>query len=288
MSLLVKVAFNCRHLSRQKHPVRSMFAYALSKARLSWLIHYKRNGLTYQLRSSGLSRLLWSEPGLLLDGEQFLSTVSRTGDTVVDVGANIGVLSLLVSRILGPSGFVLAIEAHPRTYLALVKSLKMNHVSNVKPLNIAVGSEAGILRFSDRLDDDWNRVDANFGTLEVEVKPLDALCEDMLHIDILKIDVEGFELNVLQGAIRVLSRTDCVLLECWSAHTEAFGYTPDDLIQFMRREFSYGYRLDEDDATISLTSLAHVQRTETLENWVFVRDPSWIAQRSLKINISQP
>jgi len=263
MSLLDKLVFNYRYLSRQNYPVRSLFAYLLSKLRLSWLIYYKRNGAIYQLRSSGLARLLWSEPGLFLDGERFLATITRPGDTVVDVGANIGVLSLLLSSLLGSSGFVLAIEAHPRTYRALAKNLKLNHASNVNSLNIAVGPEAGTLRFSDRLDDEWNRVDVDSGTLEVEVKPLDMLCDHIPCVDILKIDVEGFELNVLKGAIGVLSRTDCVLLECWSFHTEAFGYTPDDLIRFMHHEFPHGYRLEEDDTGVTLIPLEHLQRTES-------------------------
>jgi hypothetical protein len=117
MSLLDKVAFNWKHLSQQNHPVRSMLAYVLSKARLSSLIRYRRNGSIFQLRSAGLARILWADPDFVLDGELFLSTVFRPGDTVIDVGANIGVLSLLASRLVGPSGRVLAIEAHPRTYL---------------------------------------------------------------------------------------------------------------------------------------------------------------------------
>jgi FkbM family methyltransferase len=146
---------------------------------------------------------------------------------------------------VGPSGCVLAIEAHPRTYLALLNNLKRNPATNVRPLSIAVGPEPGTVRFSDRLDDDWNKVDRDTGSLEVEVKPLDDVCDAYAHIDVLKIDVEGFELHVLKGSTNVLARTDCVLLECWSEHTRGFGYTPDDLISFMQRVSFYGYRLSE-------------------------------------------
>ncbi len=69
----------------------------------------------------------------------FLSTVLRPGDTVVEVGANIGFLSLLASRLVGPSVRVLAIEAHPRTYFALLNNLKRNSATNVRPVKIAVG-----------------------------------------------------------------------------------------------------------------------------------------------------
>ena len=279
MSFLDKVAFNWKHLSQQNHPVLSMIAYVLAKARLSSLVRYQRNGSILQLRSAGLARILWADPDFVLDGEIFLSTVCRPGDTVVDVGANIGVLSLLASRLVGSAGSVFAIEAHPRTYLALLNNLKKNLTTNVKPLCIAVGPEPGTVRFSDRLDDDWNKVDGNSGSLEVEVKPLDDVCDDYAHIDVLKIDVEGFELHVLKGATKVLARTDCVLLECWSEHTRGFGYTPDQLIALMDRASFHGFRLSETQGSISLTPLANVHRTGSLENWVFVRHTAWLSKR---------
>jgi len=256
-----------------------MVAYVLSKAHLSSFFRFRRNGSIFQLRSAGLARILWADPDFVLDGELFLSTVFRPGDTVVDVGANIGVLSLLASRRVGPSGCVLAIEAHPRTYLALLNNLKRNPATNVRPLSIAVGPEPGTVRFSDRLDDDWNKVDRDSGTLEVEVKPLDDVCDAHAHIDVLKIDVEGFELHVLKGSTNVLARTDCVLLECWSEHTRGFGYTPDDLISFMQRASFHGYRLAETQGEVSLTPLGDVLRTGELENWVFVRQSAWLSHR---------
>ena len=279
MSLLDKVAFNWKYLSQQNHQVRSMLAYVLSKARLSSLIRYRRNGSILQLRSAGLARILWADPDFVLDGELFLSTVFRPGDTVIDVGANIGVLSLLASRLVGPSGRVLAIEAHPSTYLALLNNLKRNPATNVSPVNIAVGPELGTVRFSDRLDDDWNKVECDSGTLEVEVKPMDDVCAGYGHIDVLKIDVEGFELPVLKGATDVLARTDCVLHECWSEHTKGFGYTPNDLIALMHRASFHGYRLSEAEDEISLMPLGRLQRTGALENWVFVRQPAWLSHR---------
>ena len=101
----------------------------------------------------------------------------------------------------------------------------------------------------------------------------------MAHIDILKSDVEGFELHVLKGSSQVLARTDCVLLECWSEHTRGFGYTPDDLIAFMNRYSFNGYRLTENHGEISLTPLSEVLRTGSLENWVFVRQAAWLSYR---------
>ena len=79
------------------------------------------------------------------------------------------------------------------------------------------------------------------GALQVSVKPLDNVCRDLAHIDILKIDVEGFELHVPKGATQVLAKSDSILLECWSEHTRGFGDTPNDLIVMMHRYSSCGY-----------------------------------------------
>jgi hypothetical protein len=105
------------------------------------------------------------------------------------------------------------------------------------------------------------------------------LCGKLAHIDVLTIDVEGFEHHVLKGATQVLARTDCVLLECWSDHTRGFGYTPDDLIAFMSRYSFIGYRLTENHGKVSLTPLLEVLRTGSLEIWVFVRQAAWLSHR---------
>ena len=280
MSFLDKVAFNWKHLSQQNHPVLSMIAYVLAKARLSSLVRYQRNGSILQLRSAGLARILWADPDFVLDGEMFLSTVFRPGDTVVDVGANIGVLSLLASRLVGSAGSVFAIEAHPRTYLALLNNLKKNLTTNVKSLCIAVGPEPGTVRFSDRLDDDWNKVDGNSGSLEVEVKPLDDVCDDYAHIDVLKIDVEGFELQVLKGEIDVFACADCVLLECLSEYTTGFGFASDDLIPLMQCASFHGFRFSAAYDENSLMPLGDLQHTGALGNWVFVRQSALLGHRS--------
>ena len=279
MSFLDKVSFTLRYFSQQNHPVRSVLAYALAKTGLSSLVRYRRNGSVFQLRPAGLARILWADPDFVLDGELFLTAVLRPEDTVVDVGANIGVLSLLASRLVGSSGCVVAIEAHPRTYRALMSNLERNHAKNVNAVNLAVGQEQGTVRFSDRLDDDWNKVDGDAGTLEVEAKPLDAVCESLAHVHVLKIDVEGFELYVLKGADQVLARTDCVLLECWGEHTRAFGYAPEDLINLMDCASFQGYRLVENQGKISLNPLNGSIPAGLLENWVFVRDSAWLARR---------
>lgn len=274
-----KLKFNLNHLRRQNNPMRATLAVLIEKLGLSPLIQYTRNGVKIQLRTGGLARLLWEDPQRLLDGESFLKSVLRPGDVVVDVGANIGILSLLAWKSTGDLGRVIAIEPHPATYLALQQNLKLNHVHTVEALNIAVSSEPGSLRFSDWKHDEWNKVDNTSGTLEVEARCLEDVCSDLARIDLLKIDVEGFELSVLQGCSGLLYRTECILLECWSQHTTSYGYRPLDIINLLKRFSFHGYLLEERPDSFVLTPLPNSPCATDLENWVFVKNPSWIHER---------
>lgn len=273
MSIPAKIRFHLSYWSSQPRPVRAVTAYLLAKLGVARFISYQRNGSKIRMRSAGLARLHWAEPDRILDGEMFLSKILRKGDVVVDVGSNIGFLTLLSSRTVGSEGQVISIEAHPQTHQALLENLRLNRTGNVIPVNCAVGHAEGNVRFSDRPDDDWNRVEGTTGEIEVRQRRLDDVCESLERIDVLKIDVEGYELPVLQGSECVLQRTRCILLECWATHTEVYGYSPKEIIEFMQQRSFQGFVLHEwsDQVTLSRLSQDHEQRG--LENYVFVKDP---------------
>jgi FkbM family methyltransferase len=215
--------------------------------------------------------MLWAEPSRTLDGEQFLTEFLKNADVMVDVGSNIGILSLLAAKAVGPEGRVIAIEAHPLTYRALLENLRLNGITNVSPVNCAVGREDGTVRFSDRIDDDWNKIDDKNGQIEVQQHKLDDVCAGLDHIDVLKIDVEGYELPVLEGGENMLKRTKCILLECWASHTEVFGYQPKDLVKFLEDRSFTGFALTESADSMFLSPLPTTYDQSGLENFVFVR-----------------
>lgn len=152
------------------------------------------------------------------------------------------------------------------------------------PVKIAVGPELGALRigtmrFSDRLDDDWNKVESDSGNFVVDVKPLDDVCASYGHIDVLKTDVEDFELQVLKGVTEVLAHTDRILLECCCDYTSGFGFAPDDLIPLVQRASFHGYWLLAADDENSLMPLGDSQRSGALENWLYVRQSALLGHR---------
>jgi FkbM family methyltransferase len=129
----------------------------------------------------------------------------KPGMCFVDVGANIGYFSLLASRVVGQTGRVVAFE--PSRYAAdrLDKALKDNNILNVRLERCALGKDPGEVILYDPLPD--NHTPTILGTAGAPgaVVPLRRLdeCLSSLRIDrvdLLKIDVEGFELAALQGA----------------------------------------------------------------------------------------
>ncbi|MGH8260182.1 MAG: FkbM family methyltransferase, partial [Steroidobacteraceae bacterium] len=145
------------------------------------------------------------------------------GEIAIDVGANLGWYSVLLTRLSDPGARIFAFEPDPETYGLLCRNLATNGASAVTAVNAALGETAGsavLHRYRSRNNGRHTLVpgaDARGGSCEVPVQTLDSFCESQglggARVRFLKIDVEGFEYFVLRGATHLLRRCDCVLLE---------------------------------------------------------------------------
>ncbi len=165
---------------------------------------------------------------LLINGEyecdtrQFLLQSLSLGGTFVDVGANIGALTIPAARRVGSSGRVVVIEASPYVFGYLEENVRMNGISNVVSIGCAVHDhDEAEVSFWDAPTDHFG-----MGSLAPQFHPdatkivartLDGLLakEAVDHVDVLKVDVEGFESSVFRGARRLLTgpRPPVVLFE---------------------------------------------------------------------------
>ena len=205
----------------------------LWRSGFSHLFVVRRNGYRVRFHPSAVSAGTWTEPDSLSQEEAFVASRLRPGDCYVDVGSNVGMLVLRAATVVGATGRVIAIEAHPRTYRFLVDNVTLNGFSWVRAIHSAVGKDQGTLTFSDELSDDQNHVVLEGAGVEVPVARLDDLVPDG-PIALLKVDVEGFELPVLLGAPRVLERTRCILLESWDEHAARYGFTVTNVGALLR------------------------------------------------------
>jgi FkbM family methyltransferase len=140
----------------------------------------------------------------------------RTGDVVVDVGAGIGEAIPLWASAVGPTGRVIAIEAHPVLYACVEKAVRLNGMANVEVLHAAVTGEPGTVQLSD--DPMWygNTILGEGGTIEVAGRTLDEICEERAvdRVGFLKMNIEGAERPALAGMGRTIERCDAVAISC--------------------------------------------------------------------------
>lgn len=134
---------------------------------------------------------------------------ATAGTLALDVGANLGIHSLVLSRCVGSAGRVAAYEPNPSTHARLLANLALNDARNVSPVLAGLGASAGRSAF-DAKAGEFNiglaRVDPA-GALTIELRTVDQdVAAVGLPVSLIKIDVEGGELDVLRGARATLRR----------------------------------------------------------------------------------
>jgi FkbM family methyltransferase len=161
----------------------------------------------------------------------------KPGMTVVDVGANIGVYTRYFSRLTGPSGQVHAFEPAPLNFQRLRSNV--GGLPNVTLNQTAVGSARATLKLfvSTELNVDHRTFDSGDGRSSVDVPAtsLDAYFETGQSVDLMKIDVQGFEMSVLEGARRVFEDNPglVLLLEFWPYGLAQASVSSADLLGFI-------------------------------------------------------
>lgn len=195
--------------------------------------------LQYQ-ETIGWSTLLY---GPFEDTElRYLTELVRPGDTVFDIGANVGLFSVVLGCAVRAEGRVISAEPVPINALRAKENFELNRLSNVQLVNAAVGSAEGTIQLNLANDSAYPSViqvaesRGSGESIEVQLRTLDSLwCEiGSPEVRFVKIDVEGAELDVLRGAVQMLRCTQPVfLLEANSSNS----------LEDLRRELEpIGYR----------------------------------------------
>lgn len=154
----------------------------------------------------------------------WLTKLLSPGAVFFDVGANVGLYSLLASRLVGDDGRVFAFEPLPRNLTFLHQHMQLNRATNVAILPLACADRAGTELFCEGANNALghlgsNNTNAETSSMRVDTTTLDDAARRFgITPDVIKIDVEGAELRVLCGAIRLLSdKRPSILLSIHSA-----------------------------------------------------------------------
>jgi FkbM family methyltransferase len=178
---------------------------------------------------------------LLGTNEPHLQKVIReyvaAGDTVYDIGANVGYVSLSLAKRVGPQGSVIAFEPIPQNIAAFRNNVAINGITNVQLLECAASDHAGeaLIRLAENPSTAslvWHRNNSSATELSIRTVSVDDLVEtgELAYPKFVKIDVEGAEAQALCGMRRTLAAARPVLfVECSEAGREQAWHLLVDL-----------------------------------------------------------
>lgn len=197
-------------------------------------------------------------------------------DVFVDIGANIGSYTILASAEVG--AYTYSIEPVQNTYIQLDNNIGVNNIySNVKLLNIGVASKKGELVFSDEHDTSMNHVLVAGEELgknrKVSVETLDDILGNVSP-SLIKIDVEGFEMEVLKGALTTLNKEGlkAIIIELNGSGLN-YGFKDEDIVELL---ISYGFRAYTYDPFERKLSAAELH---DYDNLIYIRDINFVMNR---------
>jgi FkbM family methyltransferase len=163
-------------------------------------------------------------------------TLTRGRARLLDVGAHYGVFSLAFAANGGEA--VVAVEPFPKAFAVLARHAELNPAAAIRAEPVALGDRPG--RVWMRADEFHlaatpDETEARAGGLEVPVTTVDALITDLgFRPDTLKIDVEGYEVHVLEGARGLLQETGpLIFLEVHPDHIRQLGRSVEELVKLM-------------------------------------------------------
>lgn len=207
-----------------------------------------RDGITYKLDISdymdyALYYGIQSEPRDKLYG------LVKEGFVVFDVGTNIGETLLGFAQIIGNKGKVYGFEPVPYLHERAKTNIGLNNFNNIHLFNVALSDKEETLSFTPTPNQNSSgiamrkKTDEGYVGTQVSAFTLDSFVasEQIAHIDMIKIDVEGFEFNVLQGALETLkTKRPILVIEVDDNNLQRQNVTAKQLLEFLSNT---GYKL---------------------------------------------
>lgn len=188
---------------------------------------------------------------------RFIERQLKPRGVFIDAGANIGAYSLPAARLVSEAGRVVAFEAHPTTFGYLARNVAMNELHQVTALNLALGAAPGhvVMEFN-AANPGETHVGSTCRGATVRLTTLDAALAELgiAAIDYLKVDVEGFELAVLQGARNTIAASPDIVIqtELQEQHARRYGHRIQDIASLLRDWGLVPHGVDHQGATYPL------------------------------------
>lgn len=169
---------------------------------------------------------------------ELIKKIVKEGNTVIDVGANIGIHTVTMANCVGKTGHVYAFEPSQNNVKLLRQTMKLNGFHNVSIIDKAVSDKPGksLFYLSNGISaHSLTDFGYNKGSVEIDVESLDHFFENLdKKIDFLKIDAEGYDFKVLRGMQNILKNSDLkFLIEFFPERLKKAGDSPSEFLQFL-------------------------------------------------------
>ena len=218
--------------------------------------HATRNGIKFELDISDIVDWFiyfdFKEPSR----DKLLSLINKNS-TVLDIGANIGQVALQCAQ-RANAGQVHAFEPFPKTFKKLEKHLTLNAFDNLSIHNIGLGNAAGELFFQTNFigNPGMNRITNNekLASTKISIVRLDNFMVDnnIQQVDLIKIDVEGFEFEVLKGAQETIQKYHPKLfIELDDENLKLQNSSAKELVSWLK---AYNYQITNADTSVNVES----------------------------------
>lgn len=217
-----------------------------------------RDGISYELDLSCMMPwyVYWGFSELQRDR---LYSLVKPGDIVLDVGTNIGETLLHFARLVGDGGRVYGFEPDEVNFANVQKNIALNSFQNLSVFNLGAADEKATVKLF-RVDPHnlgMNRILAadeagqfdDFTTIETDTIDNVVAANNISRVDLIKIDIEGYEMHALRGARKLLEAFHPTLfIEVGYTRLLAHGTSPTEMVNFLR-ELGYSiFHAETDDA----------------------------------------
>lgn len=224
------------------YPFRRFCAWFLSKTSLTAKAKIDCDLTLYVDLASSVGRSIWLRGYYEPQIHKLIQSILKEGDIFFDVGANVGYFSVIASPIVGHSGKVFAFEPNPIVAQLLFQSIKKQPFSNIELIKKAVTSDGSdvllkVLKNSGFSYTLPKRISAEKSSLvpSVALDDFKVLKCGNNCPRLIKVDVEGAEMDVLRGAERTLRYCDTqVLMEIQNWTLQRYGHTVQDVFTYMK------------------------------------------------------
>lgn len=219
----------------------------------------ERNGIKYHLDISDLVDW-YLYFGFKDNSKEAVFKLINKGMYILDIGANVGDLSFNFAQLVGEDGRVYSFEPDKQNFYRFEKNYDLNNFRNISKINLGLGDVKGFYSMSandkEPGNDGSKRIVASTTSADIngaEIITLDewAVANSPTKIDIIKMDIEGYEYSALSGAIETLKKYKPILyLELHDVKLKEHGSSASELLYFIRQ---MGYEIRDADSNAPYT-----------------------------------